>query len=380
MRRLLLVFTCFLFLVSSISAYELEFYHSDHLGSPVLVIDEAGEEVWSSDYDVFGEAVNEEGVGDLKYNQKEKDDTGLLYYGARYYNPDTGRFITADTVKGSVGSLQSQNLYVYVRNNPMKYIDPTGHQLELASYDIPYGGSSVKTAVADSRFYSFVFRGGLADSAAVWAENGDFSPEMMRKIDDFMWNSPNSVPYDNARLDDDAWIKPYVASGDTTVMNLGDFFDYGSTPAEGCGPVCFEYAQASLAAYDLLKKSAVGAMHPRSFTDTFMTDAVTVQEWGVFSSPDSSTAKYSGQFGHMVVLNDDKSAMFTWGQRGYVQPISKSDSSSTLIGKSEFERFQISNPSSSQIDSLSNKYSMGSDLKEMGITSSRSYRRVFVFE
>ncbi len=115
-------------LISFSSAYELEFYHSDHLGSPVLVTDESGAVQWSSDYDVFGEAVNEEGDGDLGYNQKEKDDTGLLYYGARYYNAELGRFITADTVKGSAGSLQSQNLYVYVQNNPMKYIDPTGNQ------------------------------------------------------------------------------------------------------------------------------------------------------------------------------------------------------------------------------------------------------------
>ena len=128
MRRLCLVFTCFLFLVSFVSAYELEFYHSDHLGSPVVVTNEDAEVQWSSDYDVFGESVNEDGVGDLGYNQKEKDDTGLLYYGARYYNAETGRFITADTVKGIAGSLQSQNLYVYVQNNPMRFIDPTGNQ------------------------------------------------------------------------------------------------------------------------------------------------------------------------------------------------------------------------------------------------------------
>ncbi len=131
MRRLCLVFTCFLLLVSSVFAYDLEFYHSDHLGSPVVVTDESGAVQWSSDYDIFGASVNEEGDGDLKYNQKEKDDTGLLYYGARYYNAELGRFITADTVKGTMTDLQSQNLYVYVQNNPMKYVDPTGNQKVL---------------------------------------------------------------------------------------------------------------------------------------------------------------------------------------------------------------------------------------------------------
>ena len=131
MKKLLLFGLCILFLLSFSSAYELEFYHSDHLGSPVVVTTESAEVVWSSDYDIFGEAVNEQGVGDLLYNQKEKDDTGLLYYGARYYNAELGRFITADTVKGTMTDLQSQNLYVYVQNNPMKYVDPTGNQKVL---------------------------------------------------------------------------------------------------------------------------------------------------------------------------------------------------------------------------------------------------------
>ena len=135
MKKLLLFGLCILFLLSFSSAYELEFYHSDHLGSPVVVTTESADIIWSSDYDVFGEAVNEQGDGDLKYNQKEKDDTGLLYYGARYYNADTGRFITADTVKGEMTDSQSQNLYVYVKNNPMKYVDPTGNKFRPKNYD-----------------------------------------------------------------------------------------------------------------------------------------------------------------------------------------------------------------------------------------------------
>jgi RHS repeat-associated protein len=128
MKKLLLFGLCILFLLSFSSAYELEFYHSDHLGSPVVVTTESAEVVWSSDYDIFGEAVNEQGVGDLLYNQKEKDDTGLHYYGARYYNAELGRFITADTVDGEITDLQSLNRYIYVKNNPIKYIDPDGHK------------------------------------------------------------------------------------------------------------------------------------------------------------------------------------------------------------------------------------------------------------
>ena len=54
--------------------------------------------------------------------------TGLYYYGARYYDPVTGRFISADTIVPSAGSPQALNRYSYVYNNPMRYADPNGHE------------------------------------------------------------------------------------------------------------------------------------------------------------------------------------------------------------------------------------------------------------
>ncbi|MBU0472028.1 MAG: RHS domain-containing protein [Nanoarchaeota archaeon] len=127
-EKILIITSIFLILINLTTAYTVEFYHSDHLGSPSVVTDESGGVVWSADYDTFGEAINEKGDNDLKYNSKEEDKTGLLYYGARYYNPETGRFITTDTVKGDVLDSQSQNRYVYVKNNPLKYIDLIGNQ------------------------------------------------------------------------------------------------------------------------------------------------------------------------------------------------------------------------------------------------------------
>ena len=116
--------------VSFSSAYSVEFFHSDHLGSPSVVTSGSGGEVWSADYEIFGETLNEVGSNKVNYNSKEQDDTGLLYYGARYYNSETGRFITADTVKGNSLDILSQNRYSYVKNNPLKYTDPTGNKFE----------------------------------------------------------------------------------------------------------------------------------------------------------------------------------------------------------------------------------------------------------
>ncbi len=59
--------------------------------------------------------------------QKYDVESGLYYYKARYYNPEIGRFIQADTAIQDKHDLQAYNRYAYVRNNPLKYTDPTGH-------------------------------------------------------------------------------------------------------------------------------------------------------------------------------------------------------------------------------------------------------------
>jgi RHS repeat-associated protein len=54
------------------------------------------------------------------------DPTGFYYYGARYYDPATGRFTTRDPVFGDLTDPQSLNRYSYCRNNPHKYVDKNG--------------------------------------------------------------------------------------------------------------------------------------------------------------------------------------------------------------------------------------------------------------
>ncbi len=118
------LFIVILFLFLPISyAYEISYYHNNHLGSPAVITNQQGERVYTVDYKPFGQSFNEdfneEGENRLKYNTKEQDDTGLHYYGARYYDSDLGRFISVDPIGGS-------NVYVYTRNNPLMYIDPSG--------------------------------------------------------------------------------------------------------------------------------------------------------------------------------------------------------------------------------------------------------------
>jgi RHS repeat-associated protein len=62
------------------------------------------------------------------YTGKRLDrETGLYYYGARYYDPVLGKFITPDTIVPNPNNPQDLNRYSYCSNNPINYTDPTGH-------------------------------------------------------------------------------------------------------------------------------------------------------------------------------------------------------------------------------------------------------------
>jgi RHS repeat-associated protein len=99
------------------------YYLSDHLGSTVGLADQAGSITSQTIYDSFGNA-----TGPLPtrygYTGREYDEyTGLMYYRARFYDPQIGRFISEDPIGFGGGDI---NLYAYVGNNPINYKDPTG--------------------------------------------------------------------------------------------------------------------------------------------------------------------------------------------------------------------------------------------------------------
>ena len=58
--------------------------------------------------------------------------TGDVYLRSRHYDPNTGRFLSADTVQPNAPGTQGYNRYAYVANNPMRYTDPTGHTVDDA--------------------------------------------------------------------------------------------------------------------------------------------------------------------------------------------------------------------------------------------------------
>lgn len=108
------------------------YYFGDHLGSSSVLTDRAGDEVQRYGYGAFGTETYQHNTSAFEVSnrytgQTLDEDTGLYYYGARYYDPELGRFIQADTIVPSAANPQTLNRYAYCGNNPMKYVDPTGH-------------------------------------------------------------------------------------------------------------------------------------------------------------------------------------------------------------------------------------------------------------
>jgi RHS repeat-associated protein len=107
------------------------FYSKDVQGSTTNITDNTGECVQSYDYTDFGETserITTEFENEICYTGGVYDElTGLYYLNARYYNPDEGVFLSQDTYRGTETDAGSWNLYAYCANNPVNYVDPSGH-------------------------------------------------------------------------------------------------------------------------------------------------------------------------------------------------------------------------------------------------------------
>ncbi|MBI4334473.1 MAG: RHS repeat-associated core domain-containing protein [Chloroflexi bacterium] len=142
-------------LVAYRESWTLRYVHQDHLTGTSLTTDTSATVVGSIKYKPYGETRSSSGtLPAQKFTGQRLDDIGLYYYGARYYDPGLGRFISADSIvpgspagnsvvtalmvdltTGIIAGLkkapsrpQSLNRYSYVLNNPLRYVDPTGRK------------------------------------------------------------------------------------------------------------------------------------------------------------------------------------------------------------------------------------------------------------
>ncbi|HXQ35342.1 MAG TPA: RHS repeat-associated core domain-containing protein, partial [Anaerolineales bacterium] len=102
----------------------------DHLGSASVVTDASGTILGENRYYPFGETRLSTGsilTDKLYTGQREMTGLGIYHYGARFYSPKLGRFLSPDTIVPGAANPQNLNRFSYVRNNPLRYTDPTGH-------------------------------------------------------------------------------------------------------------------------------------------------------------------------------------------------------------------------------------------------------------
>lgn len=109
----------------------IEFLHQDHLGNVASISNGMGERLSKRDYYECGAFEAESGPVSNEphsYNDKRLNKlTENHYFEARTYRSKSCRFLQADTVIPNLFNPQSPNRYAFVRNNPLKYVDPTGH-------------------------------------------------------------------------------------------------------------------------------------------------------------------------------------------------------------------------------------------------------------
>ena len=157
---------------------------SDHLNSNSIITDENGDVAELTEYEPYGKIYYSDTIEDFgddyKFTGQEYDEeSDLQYYGARYYDNQTGRFttvdpaililhdgqalkiITNDSLTGFLANPQNINSYAYALNNPVIYVDPDGNFLEtfldvgFVTYD------SGNTLYKGGQFIGSLFSGDL---------------------------------------------------------------------------------------------------------------------------------------------------------------------------------------------------------------------------
>ena len=169
------------------SSNTLSMLHTDHLGSTSVATTNAGGLVTGSraSYYPFGEE-RQTSTADLNgrgfTGHIENREIGLTYMNARFYDPYIYRWLSADTIIPNPHDSQSYNRYAYVLNNPVRFVDPTGHAPDC----IPDGNGGcyqppdpapqppIPQPLVNLDDYALVYLGEFTFSAYVFADETQF--------------------------------------------------------------------------------------------------------------------------------------------------------------------------------------------------------------
>ena len=113
------------------NATQYYLYNKDIQGSTSSLVKEDGSADATYQYTDFGETTiqgDDQAKNEVCYTGGIYDQSTWLYYlNARYYNPEDGRFMTENSYRGEIMNPETGHLYVYCANNPVNYVDLSGH-------------------------------------------------------------------------------------------------------------------------------------------------------------------------------------------------------------------------------------------------------------
>jgi RHS repeat-associated protein len=210
----------------------LLWYYTDHLGSTRLLELGTQQSDMRRDYYPFGESVTSSGDEESLYQftGKEKDsNTGLFYFGARYYDPGIGRFLSVDPLAEK--SL-AWSPYVYTKNNPLRFIDPDGNEdleaLRLSTnyLEKPYGaGISDLSGIPDPNEINSLVCNEFVFASYRAAGHEDFPYAISDQADWFHKNNWLSVDENSGEKGDVIFFGDISKSGRRHVVLIDDYKD-----------------------------------------------------------------------------------------------------------------------------------------------------------
>jgi RHS repeat-associated protein len=166
--------------VSGNSTWTPSFYVYDGGGSVRQLTNSNGTVTDEYEYDAYGNSFTKSGTTPNNYlyrGEQYDQDLGLYYLRARYYNPNTGRFMSRDPEDGDETDPKTLHKYVYANGDPVNAVDPTGRM--AAEYALPLGIIAIPTtkvllALGGTVGCLLLWEGGNVWANSVVASNGGY--------------------------------------------------------------------------------------------------------------------------------------------------------------------------------------------------------------
>ena len=159
-------------LISLTSSTDQQYYHYQSLRTTANLTDQSGNTQVSYRTDPWGQITEQAGTSENRQvftGQEHDEQTNLIYFGARYYDPDTARFLNQDTYLGENTTAPSLHRYLYAYGNPTVYIDLYGYAATLS----PYGSEHLQDG---NRFFG---------TSRLSEEEQDFAAASGEKVFDY---------------------------------------------------------------------------------------------------------------------------------------------------------------------------------------------------